>query len=141
MRKAGLAALEYRGDFRLETGYRMGSKILQEAPRPEALVTGNILMAAGALVAMQELGMETPRDLAFASFDSVPMLQGFQPRLTCVAQPAYRMGYDGANLLIDRLEGVTADSGPVHLVLPCELVVGGSTPVRIPQKTRRAGGG
>jgi LacI family transcriptional regulator len=141
MRKAGLAPLEYRGDFRRETGYRIGLKILQETPRPEGLMVGNILMAAGVLEAMEELGLEAPRDLALASFGSVPILKGFQPHLTCVAQPTYRMGYDGANLLIDRLEGATADSGPVHLVLPCELVVGGSTPMRIPRKSRRAGEG
>lgn len=136
MRRAGLEVCEYKGDFRRETGYQLGLKILGTQSRPEALMAGNILMAAGVLEAMEELGLETPRDLALATFDSVALLKGFRPHLTCVAQPTYRMGYDAANVLMDRLEGITEKSKPVHFVLPCELIEGESTRARV----RRAGG-
>ncbi len=132
MRRARLPLIEFRGDFRRESGYQAGSKILALRPRPEALVAANILMAAGFLEAVAEAGLEVPRDIALATFDNVAILRGFRPHLTCVEQPTYRMGYDGANLLIDRLEQVTPHSGPVHLVLPCKLVVGDSTqPCRV----------
>mgnify|MGYP005840997561 CR=1 FL=1 len=127
MRKARLPLIEFRGDFRRESGYQVGKKILALQPRPEALVAANILMAAGFLEAIGEAGLEVPRDIALATFDKVAILRGFRPQLTCVEQPTYRMGYEGANLLIDRLELVTPHSDPVHLVLPCKLEVGEST--------------
>ena len=137
MRRARLPLLEFRGDFRRDSGYRAALKILELRPRPEALVAANILMTAGFLQAIYEAGLDVPRDMALVTFDRVGILEGFRPNLTCVEQPTYRMGYGGANLLLDRLEGVTAHHGPVHLVLPCTLVVGDST--RPPRERRSPG--
>ncbi len=130
MKKAGLPLLAFRGDFRRESGYRAGIQILNSRPRPEAVVAANFPMAAGFLEAAAELGLDVPRDIALATFDSVAILRGFRPQLTCIEQPTYRMGYEGANLLMDRLEGMRPHGNPVNIVLPCKLLVGDSTPFR-----------
>lgn len=111
------------GDFRPESGYLAGKSILAGPRRPGALFVANILMTTGVLRAMGELGLETPRDLALATFDHLDLLDAFRPRLTCVVQPSYEIGKRGANLLIDRIEGIAADAAPVHIRLDTELRV------------------
>lgn len=130
MRAAGLARLEYPGDFRRESARQLALQVLAAPPRPDAIFTVNILTVMGVLEAMHELGLECPRDLSLATFDAIPFLRGFSPRLTCVAQPNYQMGFQAANLLMDRLENKLAAPQPRHIVLPCQLVIGESTPPR-----------
>lgn len=130
MTKAGLALRVFDGDFRRESGYRLMREWLAGGRLPEAVFTANILMAAGVLEALHEQGLSVPGDLALASFDSVAILKGFRPELTAVAQPTYEMGFRGANLLMDRLEGLAPSPDPQHVQLQCEL--------RIAESTRRA---
>jgi LacI family transcriptional regulator len=111
------------GDFRPESGYRLGKELLASHDRPSALFVANILMTTGVLRAMEELGLETPRDLALATFDHIGFMDAFRPRLTCVVQPSYEIGRRGADLLIDRLEGDARDGAPVHIRLATELRV------------------
>lgn len=127
MKRARLSPIEFVGDFRRESGREIGRQILAQKRRPEAVFTANILMAAGFLEAVSDAGLHVPRDIALATFDRISFLQGFHPQLTCVEQPNYRMGFEGARLLIERLEGARRSNKPVHLVLPCNLVVGEST--------------
>jgi LacI family transcriptional regulator len=131
MSRAGLLQRAFEGDFRRESGHRLMSRIIAAGRLPEAVFTANILMAAGALEALNEHGLSVPDDIALASFDSVAFLKGFRPQLTCVAQPTYEMGFRGANLLMDRLEGLAPSSEPQHVQLPCELRIAEST-----QRTR-----
>jgi LacI family transcriptional regulator len=130
MRRAGLAPEEYPGDFRMPLARKSALRLLAKGPPPDAIFTGNIMMAAGALQALREAGLRCPDDISLATFDYVELLQSFGLRLTCVAQPSYQIGFEGANLLIDRMEGKIRSSSPRHIVLPCELRIGESTPVR-----------
>ncbi len=110
-----------RGDFRSESGYQLGREILQEENRPTALFVSNNLMAYGVLRALDDLGLQCPRDLAIATFDDPAITQVFRPRLTAVFQPAYSFGYTGAELLIQRIESKTTGESPISIRLPTEL--------------------
>lgn len=61
-------------------------------------------------------------DRALATFDDLPFGRAFHPRLTAVVQPAWELGYKGARLLIERIEGKLPEA-PVHLQLPTELKI------------------
>jgi LacI family transcriptional regulator, galactose operon repressor len=110
-----------RGDFRSDSGYQLGREILQESNRPTALFVCNNLMAYGVLRALDDLGLQCPRDLAIATFDDPAITQVFRPRLTAVSQPAYSFGYTGAELLIQRIESKTTGDSPIAIRLPTEL--------------------
>ena len=124
MREAGLdidRRWMRRGDFRSESGYQLGREILQEEDRPTALFVCNNLMAYGVLRALDDLGLQCPRDLAIATFDDPTITQVFRPRLTAVSQPAYSFGYTGTELLIQRIESKTTGESPIAIRLPTEL--------------------
>ena len=126
LRRNGIAEVKQwvrEADFRPESGYRVGKELLGTDPRPTALFVANILMATGLLRAMEELGLDTPRDLALATFDHIGLMDSFRPRLTCVVQPSYEIGKRGAELLINRVEGRADERRPVHLQLKTELRV------------------
>jgi LacI family transcriptional regulator len=115
------------GDFHAESGYRRGRELLMTSDRPTALFISNNLMAIGVLKALAELGLRCPRDVAIATFDDMPVAEVFQPHLTAVAQPAYSIGYKGADLLIQRIEADESNSNPVQIRFPTELKIREST--------------
>lgn len=126
LREAGIpldANLVREGDFRRESGFRMGGELLDQ--KPDAIFSANILMTLGVLDAMEKRGLSSPRDLLLATFDYLALMNAFHPRLTAVAQPSYRIGHEGARLLIERIQGQRSD--PVQLVLPTTLEIGETT--------------
>ncbi|HBY58484.1 MAG TPA: LacI family transcriptional regulator, partial [Solibacterales bacterium] len=126
MSAAGLPARIVHGDFRRESGHRAALELLTSKERPDALFVANLLMTVGALEAARSLSLSTPQHFGLVTFDSVALLSGFGPDLTTVVQPTYELGYQGANLLLDRIEG-ERKSAPVVIKLPCQLKVGDSS--------------
>jgi len=115
------------GDYRIESGHTLGRELLASGDRPSALFVSNNMMALGVLRAMEELGLQCPKDVAVAMFDDFPLAEAFRPRLTAVAQPAYSIGYRGAELLIQRIEKRKTDSAPTRISLATELKIRDST--------------
>lgn len=126
MKAAALPTRIVHGDFRRESGYHAAIELLAAQPRPDALFVGNLLMTVGALEAARHLSLSTPEHFGMATFDSVSLFRGFRPDLTSVVQPNYEIGYQGANLLLDRIEGVRK-SPPLNIKLPCQLKIGESS--------------
>jgi LacI family transcriptional regulator, galactose operon repressor len=115
------------GDFRTESGYKLGRELLASSNRPSAVYVSNNMMALGVLRAMEELGLHCPEDVAIAMFDDFPLADVLHPRLTAVAQPAYSIGYQGAELLIERIEKKSVGNRPVRIRLTTELKIRQST--------------
>ncbi len=134
LREAGIpfnAALVREGDFRFESGYRLAKDLCLSHPRPTAVFALNCTMGMGACKAIQELALNCPEDVALAVFDDVPGADVFRPQLTVVSQPAYDLGYRGAELLIQRLTNQIESAKPVSVVLEPELKIRQSTALRV----------
>lgn len=130
LQEAGISVkqdLICEGNFREETGYQLTRKILAREDRPSALFVSNSLMSLGALKAIEELELRCPGQIALATFDDLPLTEVFHPHLTAVSQPAFSIGYAGAELLIQRIEAKRAAESPVAIRLPTQLKVREST--------------
>jgi len=79
--------------------------LLAEEPRPTAVFLNNNLLALGALIALQELGLTCPDDIALVSFDDAPWMRVADPPLTVLRQPNYEMGAMAGQLLLQQLRG------------------------------------
>lgn len=119
------------GDFREATGYRLGKELLLAHRRPTAVFVSNGLMTIGFIRALNELSLQCPDDIAVASFDDLPLTDVFHPQITAVHQPAYQVGYDGAQLLIDRLHRTISSRTPISICLNPELKIRASTSTRL----------
>lgn len=124
LREAGLAlddALVTSGDWSSAGGYRATLQLLDRGLRFSALFVQNDRMAMGALQALRERGLRSPRDVAVVGFDNIPSTPYFDPPLTTVHQPNHKLGQTGVRLLIDLINGEPAPSEPIRL--KTELVV------------------
>jgi LacI family transcriptional regulator len=108
------------GGFRAESGYEAALDLLRNA-HPTAVFSANAMMALGLMRALNELGLRCPEDVAIATYDDPVFSQALRPELTCVAQPAYEIGFRGVEMLIDRLQH--PDAPPRHVQLETELRV------------------
>lgn len=106
------------GDFREESGYRLGKELLQRRVKPTAIFVCNGVMALGVLKAFEELGVRCPDDIALATFDDLAADHSFHPHLTVVVQPGYQMGARAATILMDRVEGKLAKKPLVVRIVP-----------------------
>jgi LacI family transcriptional regulator len=95
--------LVIEGDYRMESGYRGGHLLLSH--RPDGVYVANYLMTVGLLKAAEEMGLRCPEDFGLVSFDDYPWLGIFRPKLTTVELPKYQLGYQAAELLLERIAG------------------------------------
>ena len=93
--------------------------------RPTAVLACSTLLAAGALRALQHAGLRVPGNMAFATFDGFTYSDLFQPQITTVRQPAFRLGESAVSLLMRRLE--TPDAPTRILRLESEIEFRSST--------------
>ena len=87
-----------------DTRERMTS-VLRQPQRPSAVVAAGTETAVGVLAAAKGLGLSTPEQLAFATFDGFPHTDLFRPGITTVTQPAHEIGATAMQLLLSRIDG------------------------------------
>ena len=93
-------------------------RLCDPAMRPDAVFCTNGPTALGVLRAFRDCGLETPRDIAFVTFDELTVDDLFSPSITTVVQPAYDIGYRAAEILLDRIEGLAMETETDHRPTP-----------------------
>lgn len=114
--------------WQIDDGHATALTALDAPPgeRPTALFAVCDRIAAGALLAAAKLGLDVPGDVSIIGFDDQEALAGHTvPALTTIALPHAAMGEAAVRMALDAVSGGSA--APEHLVLPCPLVVRGST--------------
>lgn len=124
MRRHGLSPQEQlvaQGHFTFDSGKQAAYKLLGEQPRPTAIIASNDDMAAGAIVAAREMGLDVPGDLSVLGFDDSPIAAHTWPPLTTMRQPISEMASAAAFSLVDRISGEAEAS--THREFDCEIVI------------------
>jgi LacI family transcriptional regulator len=111
----------YGGFFECD-GYTNTDRLLQQQDRPEVIFAVNDPVAFGAYKKIKELGYSIPRDIGLMGYDDIPFMGSLDPPVTTVHQPIDQIGYQAANMLLDRL-GVEIDKKALSSMLVPELVV------------------
>jgi LacI family transcriptional regulator len=109
------------GDWSSSGGFQATLELLDRNTGLTALFVQNDRMALGALQALREHDLRVPRDVAVVGFDNIPSTPYFDPPLTTLHQPNYKLGRTGARLLIDLIGGKPTPSAPIRL--ETELVI------------------
>lgn len=105
-----------------ESGLAAMNRLL--AQHEKLTVTSDVVVAFGAMQAIQVHGLCIPEDIAIVGFDDYHMARYCTPPLSTVHVPAYEMGYRVGELLFARIGGQPADK---HVVLDTELVIRASS--------------
>ncbi|HEY3498778.1 MAG TPA: substrate-binding domain-containing protein, partial [Polyangiaceae bacterium] len=101
--------LVFRGDFTRESGARAVNELFDVRQVPlagvDAIIASNDYMAFGAIDELSRRRIDVPAEIAVAGFDDIALARMHEPALTTVRQPLERLGREGANRLLDLLEG------------------------------------
>lgn len=101
---------------------RAAARQLLELPnRPRALFINNNLLSLGTLLAMKDLGLRCPDDVALVGFDDHPWAAVADPPLTVVSQPARELGQVAAQVLCKLIQGEPLPEQ--QIVLECKLII------------------
>lgn len=114
------------GRFTREGGYESMKRLLALQAPPTAVFASSDVMAIGALMAIQEEGLQVPNDVSLVGFDDIAEASTTTPKLTTVSQPKYQTGQVAAQLLFDRVEGASPGERQ-KIVLSHQLVIRDST--------------
>ncbi len=115
-------SLVKKGDYEVESGYRLFNELLNSDNRPTAVFVTNYEMTLGAVMAINERNVKVPEELSFIGFDNLMMAKIVKPALSIVVQPMEQIGETAANILLRRLKG---DMGnfPAMFRLKTELIL------------------
>lgn len=113
--------LVQEGDFTLESGYNLMLKFIAMEHPPTAVFTANDEMAMGVVKAAKDHGLKVPEDLAVVGFDNISFSAIFEPALTTIAQPLFKMGQVSMQLLLQQIQGVQVSK--IQHILESELII------------------
>jgi LacI family transcriptional regulator, galactose operon repressor len=123
------------GDYDRASGLAAIRSLMNDSSGPpSAVFAGSDYNALGILQGLNEMGLQSPRDLSIVSFDDMPFAELLHPPLTTVRQPIDEMGRLGVSTLLAQLREGQA---PSLARLPTVLVVRGSV---TQASSRRRGG-
>jgi DNA-binding LacI/PurR family transcriptional regulator len=87
-----------------ELGYPPTRELLARTHDFTALFCFNDTAAIGAMRAIEDAGLNCPRDISVIGFDDIIVSEYFNPRLSTVRQPLHKMGWTAAQILIKRIQ-------------------------------------
>lgn len=109
----------------LESGYNATKKLLGMTPRPDAIFTSDNLVLAGALQAINELGVKIPDELGVVGYDDVAWMSLVRPSITVVRQPTDQIARMAVDLLMQRIENPKRP--PLQVMLKGQIIIREST--------------
>ncbi|MCS7241082.1 MAG: LacI family transcriptional regulator [Candidatus Caldatribacterium sp.] len=105
-----------------KVGVEGAKQLLGSGAPPEAvfLASGNITV--GFLEVVHEKGLHIPEDISIVGFDDIEWTPVTEPFLTCAVQPAWDIGEEAVNLLLEKLNN-KPKRVPREVRLKCELLI------------------
>lgn len=136
LRSRGVAVEERwvsRSEISFEAGSRAMRDLLAQDERPSAVFAANYDLTIGALMTLNDFGLDIPADMSFLGFDVPDIARVTRPRVTTLVQPMRLIAEHAADLLLARLGDGAADA-PRRMAVPVDLASGGSVgaPAPIP---------
>ncbi|MBN1926073.1 MAG: LacI family DNA-binding transcriptional regulator [Prolixibacteraceae bacterium] len=106
-----VAALEYMRIF------------LKNNKLPDVVFATSDYMAMGTIQALQEAGLQVPKDVAVAGYSNEPFAALIDPKLTTIEQFSEEMGRATARLLLDQLLSETDEPVPRKIIIKPKLII------------------
>lgn len=111
------------GNFRFDSGKSCFEDLIKKSPDITAIFCASDEMAIGVLSKAYKLGIKIPDQISIIGFDGTDLSLMTIPPLTTVNQFFYEMGYQGFNMLIEKVNGVDVKSYfYMHQILERETV-------------------
>lgn len=110
------------GDYRMDSGYNLLKELMDMQTPPTAIYVTNYEMTLGAIMAVNEMNLDIPKDLSIIGFDNMELVKVLNPPLSVVVQPMESIGELAAKLLLQRMSGDNSNFPSINR-LKSELIV------------------
>ena len=110
-----------QGDYTPASGYEAMKRILAQDPLPTAVFVASDVVAVGALKAIKEANLPIPQNISIVGFDDIPLAAYFDPSLTTIHIPSYKLGWTAAENLIKIIKGTPLEQK--ETLLDSDLVI------------------
>ena len=111
------------GGYTMEGGHEAMNTLLDRNPELTGVFVSNYEVTVGAMLALNERGLQFPRELSLIGFDNFELARVVKPRLTIAEQPIEEIGRKAAQLLLEQLQ---EKKPPRRVVLDARLRLGDS---------------
>jgi LacI family transcriptional regulator len=105
----------------IEAGREATLKLLTLPDHPTAMLISNNLLSLGVLLAIKDLSLHCPEDIAVIGFDDHPWAAVSNPPLTVIRQPSRCVGQAAAKMLIELINGRKLPE--TRVLMNCELIL------------------
>lgn len=112
-------------NYEFNNGIELTRDLLESSDLPTAIFVCNDMTAFGVMVELSNQGIKVPDQISVIGFDNIEFAQMVSPPLTTIQQPDYEMGRMACNMLLDQLDGETAES--IEIMLQPRVVERSST--------------
>ena len=92
---------------------------------PDAFFCVSDVFAASVIRLANERNIHVPKDISVVGFDDIDLATMTTPKITTIRQPAYQLGWQASNLLIEQIENPTESVR--RIILNTDLIVRDST--------------
>ncbi|SHH67102.1 transcriptional regulator, LacI family [Marivita hallyeonensis] len=108
----------YSGGSALAKGREMTETMLEREPDLDFLYFSNDMIAAGALLALLEKGVEIPEQIGLAGFNGVELLDGLPRKLATMDACRTEIGVKAAEIIAERVNNPDAETPKVIELTP-----------------------
>jgi DNA-binding LacI/PurR family transcriptional regulator len=109
----------------VQQGYECMNNLLEKTPRLSAVIVGSEPIYSGVTQALQERGLQVPKDFSVVGLMSNLSAEKYTPKVTSLSVPSTEMGRLGAEFLIKKLENQEFE--PQQVILPPQFTIRQST--------------
>lgn len=102
-------------------------ELLQQEEIPDSFFAVNDDTAIGILYTAKRMGYRVPEDISICGFTNGQRAVACDPMLTTVEQRGVRVGEEAANILINKVEGITPMDKVEKKIVRTRLVIRGTT--------------
>lgn len=99
----------FKGDFSVESGYRIGDDIAKLTERPTAIICASDAMAVGLMRRLIEMKIRIPDDISIIGFDNGTLSNYSTPSLSSIERPIETMAKSASELLINTINGIVRE--------------------------------
>jgi len=110
-------------DYTTQGGHERAIHLLTQE-KPSALFATNYEMTLGVVIAINELNLSMPNDIALIGFDNMQLSKVVKPELTIVEQPLKEIAEASATVMLNLLR--EKNTKPVNKIFAAKIHVGGS---------------
>jgi len=90
--------------FQANAAEKIAQEIIDNSSNFDTIISSNDIYALEVMKEANKRNISVPNDLQIIGYDNIPFSQYSNPALTTIEQPAYQMGYSGAEILFDLIE-------------------------------------